>query len=201
MTTERNDDKVKVSRTLLKRSSIRIEKKGGKRVFVIPERLAETLMRNYNFTFEQLQVGGDIDLQELALHMDGQGQLEAEAGMVSEHARLLKELAVLYCESWYEKECQKIREYFYDKHGKYPTEAYVKGKLASGKKGKTWRLKQTEMKTLESNYRILNNVIRSAIVVKGDMLRSMRPLLQNDGNTVSGISVRVAKKVKTKLIV
>jgi hypothetical protein len=201
MTKAANKDKVKVARTLLKRNCIRIERKGGKCEFVIPDRLAETLTREYKFSYNQLEVGGEIDLQELALHMDGQGKLEADVGMLAEHARLLKEIFSLSNEHWHEKQTHKIRTHFYEVHNKYPTEAYVKGKLASGSKGKEWYQRQKDLAVLEANYRILNNVIRSAIIVKGDMLRSMRPLLQSDGNAVNGISVKVAKKVKTKLIV
>jgi hypothetical protein len=196
-----NKDKVVKSRKLLKRNCIRVERKGGKSVFVIPEQLAKTLLQNYKFSFDQLSVGGEIDLQDLALHMDGQGQLESEAGLVAEQARFLKEVAAIEYEAWYEKQRNKIRSWWYDKYGKWPTVAEVQGRLASGGDAKEWIQRQKDIASLEANYRILNNVIRSAIIVKGDMLRSMRPLLQSDGNVVRSISVRVAKKVRTKLIV
>ena len=194
------EDKVIIARTHLKRC-IRIERRGGKSVFIIPEQLAETLLKNYKFSFEQLCVGGEIDLQDLAVHMDGQGQLEAEAGIVSEQARLIRDTMTIEYEAWYEMQCAKIRKWFYGKYDKWPTEAYVKGKLASGKCGKENVKRRIALADLEADYRILNNVIRSAIIVKGDMLRSMRPLLQSDGNSVGSINVKVAHKVRTKLIV
>ena len=201
MTKAENSDKVVKSRTLLKRNCIRIERKGGKSVFVIPEQLAKTLLQNYRFSFDQLCVGGEIDLQDLAVHMDGQGQLEAEAGIVSEHARLLRDVSIIEYEAWYEKQCAKIRIWWRDEYGKAPSQAEVRGQLAKGSNCKEWVQRQKDIASLEANYRILNNVIRSAIIVKGDMLRSMRPLLQSDGSSVGNISVKVARKVRTKLIV
>lgn len=203
MTKQANKEKrLIVAKKLLKQNSVTIRKRNGKTEFVIPAHIAEMLQKGYSFSFDQLRVGGEIPLHELALHMDEQSSLEARASIVSEQARLAKELYEIQYDEWYEKLAHKARVWLKDNvnNGKWPTEGQVKGRMYT-KYGKEITEKRNELASLESGYRMLNNVIRSAIIVKGDMLRSMRPLLQGDGTFVSSIDVSVAKKTRRKLIV
>jgi hypothetical protein len=194
MTKERN--KTVVARSLLKHSCIRIEKKGGKSVFVFPKQLAETLGSEYKFSLKQLCVGGEISLHDLAIHMDHQASFQAEVSIVAEQARLLKELAELDFERWHESLCHKIRMFWHEENNKWPSQAEVKGKILA-KYGKEYQRRKEDLASLEATYRILQNVIHSAVIVKGDMLRSLRPLIQSDGSVITGgIDVKVAQPIR-----
>jgi len=194
------ENRAVVAHSLLKHSGIRIERVGGKSVFVIPEGLAQLLKQEYNFSFEQLRVGGDLPLHDLALHMDEHASLEAQASMATEQARQLKEQEKIEYDAWYNAKANRVRTWWYEAYNKWPTEGAIAGRIHA-KYGKELKQKQKHLADLESSYRILNNVIRSAITVKGDMLRSMRPLLQSDGSIFPGIDAKIAKKVRAKLIV
>ena len=182
----------------MKSSSIKIKKINGKMTFVLPEDLAKMITEVYSFSLEQLRVGGDIPLHDLAVHMDEHATLEASASMAAEEARHLKEIEQLTYDSWYETKCNIIREWWHDKYGKWPTDKQTIGRMMT-MHGKEHSKRKKALIDLEASYRILHNVIKSAVIVKGDKLRSMRPILQGNGQTISGIEVRVAKKIRKEL--
>jgi len=182
----------------LKHSSIKIKKVNGKMTFILPEALAKMITEVYSFSLDQLRVGGDIPLHDLAVHMDEHATLEATAGMAAEEARLLKEIESLAFDSWYETKSNGIREWWYKKYGKWPTDKQTIGRMIV-EHGELYRKKKKHLIELESSYRILHNVIKSAVIVKGDMLRSMRPILQGNGQTINGIDVQVAKAIRADL--
>jgi hypothetical protein len=198
MTTLENNEKQKIARSLLKHSSIKIKKVNGRMTFVLPEALAKKITEVYNFSLEQLRVGGDIPLHDLAVHMDEHATLEASAGMAAEEARLLKEIEQLSFDCWYETKSNEVREWWNKKYGKWPTDKQTIGRMMVVN-GEQYNEKKKSLIELESSYRILHNVIKSAVIVKGDMLRSMRPILQGNGQIISGIDVQVAKAIRKEL--
>lgn len=200
MKEKNSSEKQVIARSLLKNSHIRIEVRNGKSVFVIPDGLANLLQQQYNFNFDQLKVGGDLSLHELALHMDEQASIEAWASSAAELARILLEHVKQDYERWYESKCHKVREYWHKTYKKFPTGPEMSGYMYN-KYGVEMNEQKRQIIDLEGNYRILNNVIKNAIAVKGDMLRSMRPLLQPDGVSVNGIDVKVADQTRMRLIV
>ena len=194
----KRDKKQVVARSLLKNSSVKIKKVDGKMTFILPEALAKMITEVYSFSLDQLRVGGDIPLHDLAVHMDEQATLEASASMAAEEARHLKEIEQLSFDSWYETKCNSIREAWFKKYNKWPTDKLTTGQIIS-KHGKEHAKRKRALIDLEASYRILQNVIKSAVIVKGDMLRSMRPILQGNGQSISGIEVKVAKKIRRDL--
>lgn len=194
-------EKVIVARSLLKHSQVRIENVNGKASFVLPDSIAKMVEEVYSFSLDQLRVGGDLPLHDLAIHMDQQASLEASASMASEQARVLKEIETMKFEVWYEQTSTKVRNWWFKAYKKWPTDKQVTGRLLE-RYGEEYTVRKQKLIELEASYRILNNVIRSAVIVKGDMLRSMRPLLQGqngEGSYVAKIDVKVASKIRKEL--
>jgi len=195
MSKESKENRDIIARTLLKRNKIGVRKKKGNYVFVVPHDLANKLVQEYSFNFEQLKVGGDIPLPELARHVDEQASLEAEFSLVCEISRYTLENERLVYEEWHESLSYKCRAFLQEKHNKAPTEGQLKNYMFS-KYGKKIRKKKMKIVELEAQYRILNNVIRSAIVVKGQLLPTLRNIVQ--GKTGIGINVE-SEKTKAKI--
>ena len=69
----------------------------GSLKFVVPKALEANLKRVYNFSIEELNVGVDQPLSELARHVDQQSAMEARTGIVAEFLRhYLNQLKLKY---------------------------------------------------------------------------------------------------------
>jgi hypothetical protein len=187
-----------IPRSLLKKNGVRVKTKGSKYVFNIPADLAKKLAEQYAFSFDQLKVGGDIPLAELAIHIDEQSSLEANVGQACELAKHQLELLRLDYEQWYEQMAWKARAWYKKKNSKDFTESALRSYLYSKYGVEITRRKQ-EILEFETSYRLLNNVIRQAITVKGTLLPTLRNIVQGRGDGVGSISVTINKDTRKKL--
>lgn len=192
---EYEDTKVVKAFNLLKHENIKVRKRKGKYVFILPSGKIDALTKTYNFSFEQLEIGGDIPLAELAKHIDQQASLEANIGLVAEIVRYKLENERIHYDDWYEKIYYQCRLKIEEETLK-PTEKQISSYICNhkkyGKKNIDWKLKLSEM---EAEYRIINNVFRSALIAKGKLLPTLRNIVQ-DGIAPTGIEVRGKAKVK-----
>jgi len=199
--TKRNSnrrDKV-VSRSLLKQSGVKAKRERDKFVFVIPADYAETLEKNYSFSFDQLKVGGDIPLPELAVHIDEQASMEASVGLVCEISRYALEAERNEYENWYNELSYKCKKHLYENGEKAQcTELYLKGYIALKHKTKLLE-RQNKIRDLEFQYRLLNNVFRSALERKGELLPTLRNVIQGKTDGIGSIDVRIQNKTRIKL--
>ena len=188
------EERAMIARVLLKSSCIRVRKKKGKLTLFLPESVRDIIATHLKLDVDDFQVGDgeQISLHDLAFAMDRQASHECAIGMVCEHLRAAKEAIEFEFETWLEVKKDKVRRQWYDKYNKWPTESAIMGSLIR-QHGKQYKTKKAEVLTISANYRIMNNAIRTAMVVRGDMMRSMRPLLQN--NDGSGIVVQAPLKV------
>jgi hypothetical protein len=194
----KDKNKEVIPRALLKQKGVRVKTKGGKYVFNIPADLATKLIEEYAFSFDQLKVGGDIPLAELAIHIDEQASLEANVGQACELMKHQLELLRLKYEEWYESKSWKARVW----NKKNSKHAFTEGALKSylyAKYGKQITEKKRELQELETSYRLINNVIRQAIIVKGTLLPTLRNIVQGRGDGVGSITVKVNKDTREKL--
>jgi len=190
------------SRSLLKHSGVKVKRERDSLTFIIPADKAEKIIKECNFSWEQLKVGGDIPLSELAVHLDEQASLEARVGYIAEVARYALENAKTEFEAWQEQTYYKVRSHLEDTgHKSGLTENYIRGYMRT-KYPKEMRKKESEISTLEFQYRLLNNVIRSAVITKGTLLPSLRNIIQGSNSNAEGIKsieVRVENKIRNKL--
>lgn len=188
------------ARAKLKSVGIAVKRKNGNNItFIIPKGIEERLKKEYNFNFEMLTVGGDIPLSELAVHVDEQSSMEAYASMLAENARYQLELAREEYEQWFESLCFKCRSHLNEKF-KSVTEKLLTGYVYT-KYSEKIKIKKKRLIELEYAYRMLDRVIRSAIVTKGVMLPTLRNIVQGrDGIGIGDnkISQNTRKKLKIK---
>jgi hypothetical protein len=197
-TSNHKDDRQIVSRSLLKHSNVKVGRERDTYVFVIPADTAERIKQEYSFSFDQLKVGGEISLPELAVHIDEQAASEARWGTVCEIARHKLEVEKLVFEEWYENLLYKCRVHLENIRKGTVTEGTIKG-YAYHKHGAEIAQRRQKQLDLELQYRMLNNVIRAALAVKGQLLPTLRNIVQGKGEAAA-IDVKVAQKVRVKLI-
>lgn len=188
-----------IPRALLRREDIKLRKARGTFVFVIPADKAELIKKEYGFSFEQLKVGGDISLAELAVHVDEQASLEARVSLVTEVVRYKLSCVKQEHEHWKEQIIQKVKKRLLKKE-KSVTDVYVRGYIRNHiKHGKQWAEWEKKVLDLEFQYRIINNVFRQAVVVKGQLLPTLRNIVQGKHEGLGAIDVKVQKSVRVKL--
>jgi hypothetical protein len=193
-----SQDKQIIARSLLKHAGVKVSRERDRYVFVIPADKAEQIKKEFGFSFEQLRVGGDIPLPELAVHVDEQAALEASVSLVCEIARhKLEELKNRY-QLWQEELYYTCKCHLQDNVAKpreSVTENTVRGYMAKKYKEKI-REWQKQISDLEFQYRLLNNVFRAAVITKGALLPTLRNIVQGKS---AGIEVVNQEKARIKL--
>lgn len=187
-----------VARENIKKHGIKAEI-GGKTgiTFVIPAWLEDKLRKEYNFSSEMLNVGGNIALADLAVHLDEQPSLEAHAGMIAEWIRYQLQDRQDEYDLWYEKIFFKVKTHMVSSGEKNVTDKGVVSRI-SAKYGKEMIKRKKEINGLEYQYRMANNVIRSSLVTKGTLLPTLRNIIQ--GKSQDGIGeIESADKIRFKL--
>lgn len=190
------DDKTKF-KLLLKSERVKIRKQDGDYIFTIPEKIYNDVIDQCNFSLDQLKVGGDIPLPDLAHHIDEQAAWEARIGFMCETVRYQWECAKEELDNWLEKIAYIVRKKLIEDLGKSPTEKAVTNYIHSEYE-ETYLVFTAKCKRLEYKYRLFNHVIRAAIVTKGTLLPTLRNIIQ--GNTGEGIGFKSdskpAKRIK-----
>jgi len=188
-----------VPRSLLKQSGVKVGKERGNYVFVIPVEKAEELTKQFGFSFDQLKVGGDIPLAELAVHIDEHASVEANASLATELCRYALEKERNKYELWHEQTAHKCRMFMIKKHGISKVTAAMVAGYTSTKYGSKISERRKKITDLEFQYRLLNNVFLSALKVKGMLLPTLRNIVQGKADIGIGIKVKVGKRVRSKL--
>jgi len=168
----------------LKSVGIALKSEGTNIVFVIPKHLEESLAKVYGFSTDELKVGADIPLAELARHMDEQAAMEERAGVVAETLRHVLNQAELDFEMWFNTIFWKCKNRLDLKMSDKSVTSYVISKY-----GKTYRKYKERINRAEYTYRLMNNAIRAAWQTKGKLLPSLRNIVQGD-KPIGGIEVR-----------
>lgn len=184
-----------IAKALLKHEGVDIKFKEGSYVFVIPAKIADDIKKSYGFSFDMLSVGGELPLSELATHVDEQAALEARVSLCCEVAHYALQAAQNEFEMWYNSLYYKCRKFLNNEH-KGVTEKYVEGYIIT-KYGDKYRARKKALTDLEMQYRLLNNVFRSAVITKGELLPTLRNIIQGSGN--KGINFTTTKKAKLKI--
>ena len=172
------------SRSLLKSQGIKVDGRSGIH-FKIPENIAKMIKDTFNFSVEQLSVGGNITLPDLAVHLDEQPSIEFHISGLCEYCRHMLRTAEDEHEIWYNKTYYKCRKYLQEQGEKAPSEKVVVGRLTF-KYGKEYSKRKAELRHVEFEYRMLNHVIRSSVITKGMMLPTLWNIIQ--GKQGDGIS-------------
>lgn len=191
-------DSKMVARENIKRHGIKFEMGNiGNLTFVIPAWLENKLRKEYNFSVEMLNVGGNIALADLAVHVDEQPSLEAHAGMIAEWIRYKLKQGQDEYELWYEKIFYRVKTHMVQSGEKNVTDKGVGCRIAA-KHGKEMAKRKEEINKLEFQYRMANNVIRSSLITKGTLLPTLRNIIQ--GKAPDGIGeVESSEKLRFKL--
>ena len=174
----------------LKSVGITLKQEGNIFKFYIPSELEKQLRKVYNFSFDELKVGADIPLAELAKHINEQAANQANASVVAEFLRHMLNVKKNEYDVWYHKAFAKCRLFF---GNKYVTDKIVHSHLI-GKYSVLYLKKQQEIAELEFVYRLVNNAILAAWQVKGKMLQSLRLNVQGD-ERLDGISAETKNKM------
>ena len=185
------------SRKNLKTNGVKVKRDNAGLTFIIPKHVEENIRKHYNFNADMLNVGGDISLADLAIHMDEQASVEFHVNMMAEYVLYEYNLKQDEYEAWYNKLYYKTKE-FLQKDNKTVTEKMVAARIQV-KHSDEIRDKKKELRDLEFKYRILSKVISSALTTKGIMLPSLRNIIQ--GNNSDGIAVmpKKGKVLRSKL--
>lgn len=169
----------------------------GNLTFIIPKTLEEKLKREYDFSVDMLNVGGDIPLADLAIHMDEQPALEYRIGLLAEFSRYKLNQKEDEFKVWYDNKFHKIKNFLIENQQKNLTDKTVESRIIV-KYGKTYSKFKSEIRELEMQYRILHFVIRACLEKKGMMLPSIRNIIQ--GSKGPGIeSIASGKKTRKTL--
>jgi hypothetical protein len=182
----------------LKHNNIQVQFDAGNLVFVIPKELEQKLQKEYNFSVDALSVGGDIPLPELAIHCDEQASMECHIGMLAEFTRMCLKNAQDEFEAWYWSEFNAVKSAILESQ-KTVTDKTVESCI---KKTKRYLKKKMAINEIEMRYRLLNNVIRSAIITKGSLLGTLRSIIQGSGNVGIGsekLNKKLVKEVRKKV--
>jgi len=190
---DRVTDKAVIARSLLKSEGVKYVNNNGNYTFVIPAGVADSIEKAYGFSFDQLSVGGEIPLAELAVHVDEQAGLEARISLVCELAHHTLQLEKNAFELWYDRLYYKCKKSLLRDNSKSVTESYVSGYIST-KYGSELEERKKKIADLEFQYRLLNNVFRSAAITKGELLPTLRNIVQGQG--AAGIQFITKKKVK-----
>ena len=153
----------------------------GSLKFVVPKALEANLKRVYNFSIEELNVGVDQPLSELARHVDQQSAMEARTGIVAEFLRhYLNQLKLKY-DVWYNNVFYKSRQLLGAKGSDKVVNAYVLKKYS-----KRYTKYNSAINEAEFAYRLVNSGIRAAWITKGRLLQTLRVIVQGS-NRYTGI--------------
>lgn len=192
-----------IARENIKRHGVKAEINSlGNLTFVIPGWLEEKLHKEYNFSVEMLNVGGNIALADLAVHLDEQPSLEAHAGMIAEWIRYQLKQKQDEFDLWYEKIFYKVKTHMVSSGEKSVTDKGVTCRIAA-KYGEEMSKQKKEINELEFQYRMANNVIRSSLITKGTLLPTLRNIIQGKsqdgiGEIESAEAIRFRLKPKSK---
>ena len=189
--------KAKISEKLMRNMGISKKSKMGQITFVVPSNLAEKLKEQFNFSFDMLNIGGDLPLPELAVHLDEQSTMEGYIGTLVENARYELQLAEDEYDVWYHDKFYKVKEKLKDEYtGKTNiTDKYVESVLKSKYKNSYMKRKKKIAK-LQYTYRLLNNAIFASIITKGKMMQSLRNVLQGGNQFGLGFETENTPTVK-----
>lgn len=180
MATEDKKKQRLVSRTLLAGDRIKVRSSDGGLVFSVPEDIEKKLLTVLNFSFDKLRVGANVSLAALAAHINEHAAQEAYIGAECEKIRYALECAKVRMKLW-EEECyhNKRAEMTGGDLKLKPTERQISAAIHSDKKMRDEYLSiQRVLLSLEMKYRLLNNVVRSALQTKGELLPTLRNLVQ-----------------------
>jgi len=190
-------DKAIKTRAKLKSMGIKTWRRKGEFVFEFrPEILDEA--KQLGFVIDILEVGGgSLPLPALADHMDKQAALEHYWSTAAEIARFELEEAKGKWNVWYMERYLWAFNHLKDLEGiPKPTKLEVESTIYDKYK-KQYKKFQHHLRKLEKNHRILSNACHAAIITKGEMMRSLRNIIQ--GGDMDNIKVRRTKVVEVKL--
>jgi len=184
---------------LLKASGIKVDSSTGVK-FIIPPNLENMIEKVFGFSAKHLSVGGNLSLPDLAIHCDEQAGVEFHVSGLAEYYRLLLKQEEDSFDIWYTQTFYKCRTYLVNKGDKGVTEKSITGRLMI-KYGKEYRERRDRLNTMEFEYRLLNNVVRSSVITKGTMLPTLRNIIQGRGDGIDTMfkgntDLRKAIKVK-----
>jgi len=174
---------------------LNIKQKGSSVIFYMPTEDAKKLQEGYDFSLDQLSVGSDIPLSELAKHIDDQAALEARAGIYAETARHTLELKKQEYERWEVSLLQKVRKRVLEQTPK-ASETLIKATFFNKYTKKISTFKK-DIANHDYQYRLLK-VMLDAIKRKGELLPTLRLITQGNGDGISNISTQTNKKGKIK---
>lgn len=171
----------------------------GNLTFIIPKSIEEKIKKEYNFSVDKLNVGGDIPLADLAIHCDEQASSEFHIGTLAEFTRFQHKQKQDEYDAWFQSKFYETKQYLLSSGEKSVTDKSVEGRLRSKQKKKIKKF-TTDINTLEMQYRLLNNVIKASIITKGMLLGTIRNIIQGkDGIGIGEIKLKKAKKIRKKL--
>lgn len=184
----------------LKRNGIQAKfEDSGNLTFIIPKHIEEKIKKDYNFSTDKLNVGGDIPLADLAIHCDEQASTEFHIGTLAEFTRFQHKQKLDEYEAWYQSKFHKTKTYMISAGEKSITDKSVESRVRS-KYAKKIKRFTTDINTLEMQFRLLNNVIKASIITKGMLLGTIRNIIQGkDGMGIGEIKLKHAKKLRKKL--
>lgn len=175
--------------------SLQIKNKGNKYIFKMSLQDAEKLQREYRFSIDQLKIGGNIPLAELAKHVDEQASNEASCGMFAETARYQLAVAEQEYESWELKALQSVRKKILSENPRI-SETMIKSHFRK-KYSDTITKKRKEILALEHQYKILK-LMYDSIKKKGELLPTLRNIVQGNYLQIGDDDSATSKKPKNK---
>ena len=177
----------------LKSMGIQIKQVGTTFKFVIPKTLERQMRKAYEFSIDELAVGGGIPLAELARHIDEQAGMEARTGSVAEFLRHEMNQTELEYDEWYAGVFWKVKEMLETKASDKAVHHYILKRY-----GKKYREMQTMKNEAQFAYRLMNNAIHAAWLTKGRLLQTLRLIIQGGGGFGIEVTDGNQKAVKVK---
>ena len=174
-----------LSEQLMKSVGIFTKISDGKFVIKVPANIWDKAEKEFSFSFDMLEVGGDLSLPELAKHLDEQSANEARFGSLAEMIRYQKGLIDLDFDIWYSSKFYIAKGK--DKASDKSAHAYILKRWP-----KEYRKRKQAVIDMEFKYRLVNNAIFSSIMTKGKMLQSLRNVIQ--GNNFQSTSIGAEKQ-------
>ena len=176
---------------------IKVWKRKGEFTFEFrPEIIKEA--KQLGFVIDVLEVGGgNLPLPALADHLDKQAALEHYWSSAAEVARFEWEESKAKWYTWYMERYNWAFNHLKDFEGiTKPTKQEVEAQVYVKYK-KIWNKRQEKLRKAERNYRILSNACHASIITKGEMMRSLRNIIQ--GSDLKEIKIRRTKSVQVKV--
>ena len=197
---ENSDRKHLINRSLLNSERIKVKSSNGDLVFKVPEEIEEQLLKAIGFSFDNLRVGSGASLGALAAHINEHPVQEAYIGAETEKVRYALEIARTSMRIWEERSHHRMRKVLVDQGISKPTEKQISQAVFSNSKMRDEFLQIDKcLKSLEYKYRLLNNVVRSALETKGVLLPTLRNLIQGKNPNMDGVELDREEAIKIRL--